>query len=126
MKSYYISRGVLSILFSGAVYLISGSVWVGALSAVLVFATFVLLSRSGRYVVRPDEGATALRRDERTENINQRSGLNAWVVVAVAGSGLVLYYSLISPGDVPVGLLGSLLLLGLATYYVSDFWLRRS
>jgi hypothetical protein len=126
MRSYYISRGVLSIIFGGAAYLISGSVWVGALSIVIVFATFILLSRSGRYVVRPEKGTTALRRDERTEAINQRSGLNAWVVVAVSGSGLVLYYSLVSPGDVPVGLLGSLLLLGLATYYVSDFWLRRS
>lgn len=125
MKRYYISRGVLSIAFGALVYLVSDSLLVSSLSVVLLFIIFVFLPLSGRYKVLPDKGATALRRDEWTQSINQRSGLNAWVVVAITGSGLVLYYGLISPGDVPVGLLGILLLLGLVTYYVSDFWLRK-
>lgn len=125
MKRYYISRGVLSIAFGGVFYLLTDSLIVGLLIAVSVFIVFILLPRSGRYKVFSQKGATALRRDEWTQSINQRSGRNAWVIVTIAGSGLVLYYGLISPGDVPVGLLGFLMLLGVATYYASDFWLRK-
>jgi hypothetical protein len=125
MKRYYISRGVLSIAFGGLVYMVSDFLLAGLLSAILVFIIFLFLPRSGRYRVLSHKGATALRRDEWTQSINQRSGRNAWVVVAFAGGGLVLYYGLISPGDVPVGLLGVLLLLGMVTYFVSDFWLRK-
>lgn len=125
MKRYYISRGVLSIAFGGLVYMVSDFLLVGLLSAILVFIIFMFLRRSGRYRVLSHKGATALRRDEWTQSINQRSGRNAWVVVAIAGGGLVLYYGLISPGEVPVGLLGVLLLSGMVTYYVSDFWLRK-
>jgi len=125
MKRYYFTRAVISIVFGGLVYVINGSPLASLISSVLVFIIFLFLSRSGRYRVIPQEGATALRRDEWTQNINQRSGRNAWVVVVITGSGLVLYYGLISPGDVPVGLLGALLLLGMFTYYISDFWLRK-
>ncbi|HEC62670.1 MAG TPA: hypothetical protein ENI27_10535 [bacterium] len=124
-EKYYISRGVLSIVFGGLVYLISDSLMVGLSSAVLVFAVFGLLSRSGRYVVLPQKGATALRRDEWTQSINQRSGRNAWVVSAITSGGLVLYYGLISPGTVPVSLLGISLLSGWVTYYISDYRLRK-
>jgi len=125
MKKYYISRGFLSLIMGVIVYLISTSVWIAALSAVSVFVVFVLLSRSGRYKVKPEKGVAALQRDEWTQGINEKAGRNAWVIVAVMGSLTVLYYSVISPGDVPVFILGILLLLGLLTYYVSDFWLRR-
>jgi len=125
MKGYYFTRVVISIAFGTVVYLVKGSLLAGLVSTVLVFIIFLFLSRSGRYTVLSREGATALRRDEWTQNINQRSGRNAWAVVAITGSGLVLYYGLISPGDVPVGLVGSLLLLGMCTYYISDFWLRK-
>jgi len=107
------------------VYLISTSVWIGALSALIVFTTFVLLSRSGRYKLNPERGVFALQRDEWTRNINDKAGRNAWVIVAVAGSLVILYYSLISPGDVPVFILGILLFSGMLAYYVSDFWLRK-
>lgn len=125
MKRYYVSRGVVSIVFGGLFYLFSGSLLAGLLSAVLVFITFMYLPRSGRYKVFPHKGSTALRRDEWTQSINQRSGRNAWVIVTIGGGGLVLYYGLISPGDVPFVLLGGLLLLGVVTYYVSDYWMRR-
>jgi uncharacterized protein (DUF2062 family) len=125
MKSYYFTRLVISIAFGTVVYLVIGSLPVGLVSTVLVYVVFLFLSRSGRYTVLSRQGATALRRDEWTQNINQRSGRNAWAVVATTGGGLVLYYGLISPGDVPVGLVGGLLLLGMCTYYISDFWLRK-
>ncbi len=125
MTGYYISRGILSIAFGGLAYLLSHNLLVGVLSAFLPFIIFLYLPRSGRYKVFPREGSTALRRDEFTQSVNQRSGLYAWVVVAIAGSALILYYGLVSPGDVPVGLLGLLLLAGMVTYYVSDYLLRR-
>jgi hypothetical protein len=125
MKRYYLSRAVVSIVFGGLLYLVSGYAWVGLLAAVLAFGTFVFLSRSGRYRVNPQQGVTALRRDERTQQVNQRSGRTAWVVVTILGSGLVLYYGLLAPGDVPTGLLGGVLLTGLLAYYISDFWLRK-
>jgi hypothetical protein len=125
MTAYYVSRGILSIAFGGLVYLFSGYPLAGVLGAVLPFSIFLYLPKSGRYMVVPKEGTTALRRDEFTQSVNQRSGLYAWVVVAVAGGVLVLYYGLISPGGVPVSLLGLLLLAGMVTYYVSDYLLRR-
>ena len=125
MKKYYLSRGLVSIIFGGLVYLVSGAILAGLVSALLVFVTFIYLSRSGRYLVKPQHGITALRRDEWAQNIAQRSGRNAWVVVTIAGSVLVLYYGLLSPGDVPVSLLGGVLLFGLVTYYVSDYWMRK-
>lgn len=125
MERYYISRGVISIAFGGLLYLVSRSLLISLLGGVLVLIIFIFLPRSGRYKVFPQKGGTALRRDEWTQSINQRSGLNAWVIVTIAGAGLVLYYGLISPGDVPTILLGGLLVLGWITYYLSDYWMRR-
>ena len=125
MKLYYISRGIISIALGGLLYLLSQSLLISVSIAVVIFITFMILPRTGRYKVFPQKGMTALRRDEWTQSINQRSGLNAWVIVTITGAGLVLYYGLISPGDVPTGLLGALLLLGLVAYYVSDYWMRK-
>ena len=125
MKRYYVSRGLLSLILGVLVYLISASWWIGVLSAGIIFTTFVVLSRSGRYRIKPVRGVGALQRDEWTRSINDKAGRNAWVVVAVAGSALILYYGWISPRDVPIFSLGLLLFAGMFTYYVSDFWLRR-
>jgi hypothetical protein len=125
MQRYYISRGLLSLVFGVLVALISTSIWTGALSALFVFFTFIFLSRSGRYRRYPERGVSALQRDEWTQSINDKAGRNAWVVVAVAGSALILYYGWISPGDVPIFFLGLLLFSGMVTYYGSDFWMRR-
>jgi uncharacterized membrane protein YraQ (UPF0718 family) len=125
MKGYYISRAVISIAFGGLLYLVSQSLLISLVGGALVLIVFLVLPHSRRYKVFPQKGAMALRRDEWTQSINQRSGLNAWVIVTIAGAGLVLYYGLISPGDVPTGLLGGLLVLGWITYYLSDYWMRR-
>jgi hypothetical protein len=125
MTRYYLSRGLLSLLVGGLAYVLSSSIWMAVITALVLFGTFVILSRSGRYKVNPEKGVSALRRDEWTQAINDKSGRNAWVVVTVAGGLLVLYFGLISPGDVPVGWLGGLVAAGVITYYASDFWLRR-
>lgn len=125
MKRYYISRGIISFALGGILYMISRSSLLGLFSMVLIFILFVYLPRSGRYTVNPQKGATPLSRDEWGQSISQRSGRNAWVIVTITGSGLVLYFGLISPGDVPTGLLGGLLILGFITYYISDYWMRK-
>jgi hypothetical protein len=125
MKNYYISRGVFAILFGILSYLISGSVLSAVLFAGVIMALFIYLPHSGRYKVKPENGITALRRDEWTERITQQSGRNAWVAVTLAGAGIVFYYGRIAPGDVPVNLLGLLLSFGMVVYFASDFWLRR-
>lgn len=125
MKPYIISRGALSLILGLAAYLLSQSVWVGILWAVMVFAVFLYLPHSGRYKVKPEGSVTPMQRDEWTQHINEVAGRNAWVVVAVVGGFMVLYFGLITPGDVPVSALAILLFLGLAVYYGTDYWLRR-
>lgn len=125
MKNYYISRAAFAILFGGLNYLISRSIWQAVLMAALVMTVFFYLPRSGRYKVKPEKGTTALRRDEWTERISQRAGRNAWAAVSVAGSALVLYYGRISQSDVPVNMVGAVLILGVVVYFASDIWMRR-
>jgi hypothetical protein len=125
MKPYILSRGLLSVVFGVVIYLISRSWWLGALSAVLIFSLFLYLPRSGRYRVKPERGVTALQRDEWTERVNDKAGRNAWVVVALLGSLAILYYGLISPGDIPVNILALVIFAGIAAYYLTDLWLRR-
>jgi hypothetical protein len=108
-----------------AIYLLSHSWWLGVLSALLVFFLFLFLPRSGRYKVKPERGLTPLQRDEWTEQINDKAGRNAWGVVALVGSMAILYYGLISPGDVPLEVLALGILSGMAAYYGTDLWMRR-
>ena len=125
MKRYYLSRGLLSILFGGLVYIVSSSIWVASVSIGLTFIIFVMLSGSERYKVNPENGFSALQRDEWAQRINDKSGRNAWVIVTIAGSVIILYCGLISLEHVPVYILGILIIAGVITYYVSDFWQRR-
>jgi hypothetical protein len=125
MRSYYISRGLIAILFGLLIYWFGGSILAGVLSTAAILAVFIYLPRSGRYRVDPEKGVAPLRRDDWSQYVNQRSGLYAWVVVSITGGALVFYYGLISPGNVPLGVMGALLLLGVLTYYASDFWLCR-
>lgn len=125
MKNYYISRAVLAILFGGMIYLSSHSVLKAVLAAVAVMLIFAYLPRSGRYKVKSEEGMTALRRDEFTQSVAQRAGRNAWVAVTLAGSGMVLYYSQISPGAVPTAQLEILMFFGFLVYFISDLWMRK-
>lgn len=125
MKRYYLSRGLLSVLFGGFVFLVSSSIWVASVSIGLTFIIFVMLSRSERYKVNPENGFSALQRDEWAQRITEKSGRNAWVIVTIAGGATILYYGLISLEYVPVYILGILIIAGVITYYVSDYWQRR-
>jgi hypothetical protein len=90
--------------------------------------TFSLLwaPRSGRYAVHPELGVTALRRDERTQTINDQAARNAFVVSMLALGGIAVYFGAIALATVPVALIRWVLVIAALTYFASDVWLRRS
>lgn len=126
MSRYYVSRAIVSIAFGGLFVFTGSPWWVGLLIAVLTFGWFLYAPRSGRYAVHPELGATALRRDERTQAINDRSARNAFIVVMLAIAGLALYFGASAAAQVPLVVLQWTLILGVVTYFISDLIQRRS
>lgn len=121
MNAYYISRAVLSVAF-GMLFAFSGSTWwMGLIAGLGAMAFFLWAPRSGRYAVHPEYGVTALRRDERTQVINDKAGRNAFIALAF-GWGALLF---LDGGAAVMTGARLLLLVGLAVYYLSDFILRR-
>ena len=125
MKSYYLSRAIVSAGLAACLALLGTPLWLSAASGMLVFLVFVWMTRSGRYVVNPGFGATALRRDERTQQIVDKAARNAFVVVTLILAGLVVYFGPVEKSDVPVGLLATGLAAGAVGYILSDFWMRK-
>lgn len=125
MFSYYLSRVVISAALGGILALAGSPWWMAVSIGVLALAFFVWAPRSGRYVVHPESGATPMRRDERTQAINDRAARNAFVVAMLATAAVAIYFGLVARANVPVIVLSSTLTLGLLTYFVSDAILRR-
>lgn len=126
MSRYYISRAVISAAFGLLLVLTGLEWWMATLMGVIVFALFLWAPRSGRYAVHPELGITALRRDECTHAINDKAARNAFIVTMLVMAGVAIYFGSIVPTNVPVIILDFVLALGVLTYFVSDFWLRRS
>lgn len=125
MKSYYISRAIISVAF-GAVFATASSWMTGILAGISAFAWFLLAPHIGRYSVHPEFGITALRRDERAQIINDRAARNAFIVSMLAMGGIIVYFGTLSLTSVPIAIFKWLLIIGVVIYYVSDFWLRRA
>ena len=126
MRAYYLSRAAISAALGLLLAVTGMQAWVAALVGGVIFAFFLWAPRSGRYAVHPELGVTALRRDERTQGINDKAARNGFVVSMLALGGVAVYFGSISPADVPLGVLQLVLLLGVLTYYATDFWMRRS
>jgi nitrogen fixation-related uncharacterized protein len=126
MSVYYISRAVISAALGVLLALTGLQWWMAVLMGVIVFGFFLWAPRSGRYAVHPEFGVTALRRDERTQTINDKAARNAFIVTMLAIAGIAIYFGSIVPASVPVTMLQYMLILGALTYFVSDFVLRRS
>ncbi len=126
LQRYYISRALLSVALGGALWFSGTTWWAAALLGCGVFALFLWAPHSGRYAVHPELGVTAMRRDEHTQAINDKAARNAFVVTMLVIGGLVMYFGSVTPAVVPLSILRLLLFTGVLTYFVSDFWLRRS
>lgn len=126
MVVYYISRTVLSGVVGVLLALTGFPWWIAALTSLAILVFFLWSPHSGRYVVQPEHGATALRRDERTQAIVNQAARNAFGVTMLVIGGLVLYFGLIAPADVPLVMLQGTLILGLATYLLCNLFLQRS
>ena len=126
LKSYYISRAIVSMAF-GALFVLTGSPWwTGVLVGMLAIAWFLLAPHIGRYSVHPEFGVTALRRDERAQAINDKAARNAFVVNMLAIGGIVIYFGSLALTNAPIAVFKWILILGVVVFYVSDFWLRRA
>ena len=126
MSRYYISRAFISVAFGGLFALTGSPWWMAILVSAVLIALFLYAPHSGRYAVHPDLGVTALRRDERTQAITDRAARNAFVVTVLVIAGITVYFGAILSASVPVIALKLTLALAALTYFLSDFWLRRS
>jgi heme A synthase len=71
-------------------------------------------------------GAVALRRDERTQSINDKSARNAFVVTTLALAGVMIYAGSTGALAVSLATLHVVLGVGVLSYFASDLYLRRS
>jgi len=126
MFSYYLSRVLISAALGGILALAGSPWWMSVSIGILALAFFVWAPRSGRYVVRAESGMAPLRRDERTQIINDRAARNAFVVSMLATAAAAIYFGLVARTNVPVMVLDITFAVGLLTYFVSDAILRRS
>ena len=124
LMPYYLSRAAFSILFGG-IFLLSGSpLWEAALIGGSILALFLWAPHSGRYAVHPELGVSALRRDERTQVINDKAARNAFVTIMLLVCAASFYFSATSAA-ITSGVFRMLLTCGALAYFASDVWLRK-
>jgi hypothetical protein len=112
---YYVSRGLLSALFS---FLVFGISWKALLASIVFFALFLLYLHSGWFSIDPSHPLSPLHRDERAKDI-QRKALIAAIVVGLL---LYIFVPLASTRLGLSGLSGPISLsLGVITYFVTQF-----
>ena len=124
MLPYYISRAIFSIAFARLFYVTGSTVWGSLGLGALLLALFLWAPHCGRYSVHPEYGVTALRRDERSQAINDKAACNAFVVMMLLIGGAGLYFGAAGVATVSSGLLKALIITGVLVYYASDIWLR--
>jgi hypothetical protein len=125
MTLYYASRALVSAAF-GALFALTGSPWwLSCLVGAGIFAFFLVAPRTGRYAVHPELGVTALRRDERTQRINDQAGRNAFVVSMLILGAIAVYFGTVALTPIPIAFVKLVIAIGILTYFVSDLWLRR-
>lgn len=125
MRKYYVSRGALTAVVVAFLLLAGAPWWIVTVAGVLVLSFFLLAPRGGRYVVKAERGATALRRDERTQAVANKAGRNGFVALMLAAAAVAIYWGSVAEAGVPAFVLYLLIALGWVVYFASDFWLRR-
>jgi hypothetical protein len=126
MMPYYLSRIILSVAFGVLLFVTGLSLWKAVLSGGLILALFLWAPHSGRYSVHPEFGVTALRRDERTQVINDKAARNAFIVSMLTIGAIGVYFGFFSVINISISVFEIVLVIGALTYFVSDFWLRKS
>jgi len=126
MMPYYLSRTILSVAFGVLLFVTGLSLWKAVLFGGLILALFLWAPHSGRYSVHPEFGITALRRDERTQVINDKAARNAFIVSMLTICAIGVYFGLFGVINISIGVFKIVLIIGTLTYYVSDLWLRKS
>jgi len=126
MSRYYISRILVSVAFGGLFALTGSPWWMAVLTSIVLIALFLYAPHSGRYAVHPELGVMALQRDERTQTVTDRAARNAFVVTMLVIAGMMIYFGSTSIASVPIVALKLVLAVAALTYFLSDFWLRRS
>lgn len=123
---YYLSRAFFSAALGGLVALTGSPWWTSVFVGAAAFVFFLWAPVSGRYVVDPERGVSALGRDERTQAIAGKASRNAFAIMMCLVAALTVYFGVINPGSVPVNALGLVLFLSALTYFVSDLRFRRT
>ena len=126
MTSYYLSRAILALLFAILFIAAGAPWWAGILLGAGIMAFYIWAPKSGRYTVQSEAGVTPLRRDERSRDITNKAARNALLITVLALAFISLYYGNIANSDVPVHILDLIVLLAIASYFISDFWFRRN
>ena len=126
MLPYYLCRTAFSAAFGLLLFLTGSPIWMAILLGALILGFFLWAPHSGRYAVHPEFGVSALRRDERTQAINDKAARNAFVV-----SMLMLVILVGIPGSfglliLTIDIIKIVLLTGALTYFASDAWLRKA
>jgi hypothetical protein len=125
MKAYYLTRAIIAVTIGGLLIVGGSPRWVGIGVGGLTMLWFFVAPRVGRYAVHPEQGATALRRDERGEAIHNAAARNAFAVCMLAIAGVLLHAWATGLDGVGIAVLEGILVLGILVYFASDYWLGR-
>ena len=93
---YLFSRFLLVTLLALVMVALGAPVWMVLLVLALSMAVLMLLVRSGRYTIRPENDLLPLRRDERGADINRRASTYGFVLVMVLLGAAILLYTIFS------------------------------
>lgn len=126
LMPYYLSRTILSAAFGLLLFVTGSTLWMVILMSGLILAFFLWAPHSGRYSVHPELGVTALRRDERTQVINDKAARNAFIVSMLTVGVIAIYFGLSGAINISLSVFKIVLVIGVLTYFVSDLWLRKS
>ena len=125
MIPYYLSRIIVSAAFGLLLFVTGSPLWTIILMTGFILAFFLWAPHSGRYSVHPEFGVTALRRDDRTQIINDKAARNAFVVSMLSVGVIAIYFGLLGAINIPNSVLRMVLIIGILTYFASDLWLRK-
>lgn len=120
MMPYYLSRTIFSAAFGLLLFVTGSSLWHAMLIGGLILVFFLWAPHSGRYSVHPEFGITALRRDERTQIINDKAARNAFIVSMLTITAIAVYFGSFGAINIYIGVLKIVLIIGALTYFVSD------